>query len=1049
MKDHQTIFSKKELKNKVKSAFPAAIPQMKEKIKIVETWQESIFSGKIMNAKEETIKPQFLFAFFGQILGYEYENSNTWNLQLENKTDYDSTKSDAALGFFKIKDNQELTKDVRTVIEIKNARSVLDNQQNRPDFRGNAVEQGFMYAAKSSEKCKWVIISNFLEIRLYLAGDMTKYEDFDIVSLNDNYEFSRFYYLLANGQLFYENTESQIDILLSNRIEHEKKITKEFYNKYKYLREIFVQHLKLHNPSENQLDLLQYAQTIIDRILFISVIKDYNLINYHVLNEIENFATKSWVDDNSEIWRQLTLFFKALDKGMPQRVSKFNGGLFRYDEAINKLIIKDVFLKQLLTLNTYDFESDLNVNILGHIFEQSITDIENLKRDLSENIFGEYSETETEIIYHPLDIESNKRKKEGIYYTPEKITQYIINQAIGSWLQKQKEEIGITNLSNFPTNEEEKNVHVQLWKKYADALRKIKILDPACGSGAFLTQSFDFLLHEWTTVLEVFVKLNAKPEKQNQLQKIGLFANEINEDAKSISQIKKEIVNNNLFGVDLNSESVEITKLGLWLKSASKNDPLALLDKNIKCGNSLISDKNISEKAFVWESEFKEIMESGGFDVVIGNPPYVSTKIINENEKVYFTKNYISAVGQFDLYGLFIEKSVKLLNTNSKFGFITSNTYLSNKDFLELRRYLFENVTINEITNLGETVFTDANLDVAILLFTKQISNNNVIKITLNNVDFENNTYHFISQNRFNSEKNNFEIKLNSSEKDFDLIDKIFENKTALSEVLDLPRGIELGSNSDKIKTENQSGFHKLLVGKDISKYAINFAERYIKFEQDKSVFKDLEIYEQPKILIQRIRNLSLKTRIVATLDTDNYLCTNTLRIGVLKNKNFDLKFILAILNSKIINWIFSKYFLNKDIYAYQLDRLPIPELSIDKQLNFRDLVTKILDLNKEIDKQKSKFINRIISNYNLQKISKNLSEFDVLNFSEFTNELKKNKIKISLKQQDELEEYFNENKNNINSLINQSLSIENQIDKMVNEIYGLTEKEIELIENY
>ncbi len=607
MKEHQTIFSIKELKSRIKSAFANGIPKQDEKIKFIENWQENIISGKVTQAKEEELKPLFLTLIFGDVLGYEFNNANEWNLRLENKSSYDSSKADAALGFFKIKDKQEIEKDVRVVIEIKNARTTLDKPQNRPDFKGSPIEQCFMYAAKAGEKCKWVIVSNFLEIRLYLANDMTKYESFDILSLNEPYEFAKFYYLLAKGQLFYPNLASTIDNFLALRQEKEKTITKEFYEKYQYLREVFLQHLKLHNPEKNALDLLQYAQTIIDRIIFVSVIKDYDLIQSNVLKKIEALSEESWADTKMELWEQLKKLFRAIDKGLPPRIHKLNGGLFRQNEKISDLIIKDVFLKQLLTLGNYDFESDLNVNILGHIFEQSITDIENLKKDIAENKPFEYSETDDEITYKSNLLETNKRKKQGIYYTPEKITYYIVANAIGSWLEEQKEKIGINQLSDFPNDAQERDKHIALWEQYTLALKSVKILDPACGSGAFLTQAYDFLLQEWLIVLDIIEKLKTKTEKLKINNKIGLFASVTKNYDTNLSKIKKEIVNNNLFGVDLNHESVEITKLGLWLKSASKNDALALLDTNIKCGDSLISDKTVSEKAFDWKEGFSRL----------------------------------------------------------------------------------------------------------------------------------------------------------------------------------------------------------------------------------------------------------------------------------------------------------------------------------------------------------------------------------------------------------------------------------------------------------
>jgi len=733
MKEHQTIFSIKELKSKIKKAFVDGIPNQDEKIKLIENWQQNIFSGKVTSAKEEELKPLFLTLFFGDVLGYEYKNATEWNLRLENKSSFDNTKADAALGFFKIKDKQELDKDVRVVIEIKDARTTLDKPQNRPDFKGSAVEQCFMYAAKSGSTCKWVIVSNLLEIRLYLANDMTKYESFDILSLNDKYEFQRFYYLLANRQLFYSNIASTIDNFLSTRQEKEKTITKEFYDQYQYLREVFVQHLKLHNPDKNPLDLLQYAQTIIDRILFVSVIKDYDLIHYNILKELEDISSKSYAKDKEELWRQIKNLFDAIDEGLPPRIQKFNGGLFRQNEIISNLKIKDVFLKQLLTLSNYDFESDLNVNILGHIFEQSITDIENLKRDITENKLVEYTETDSEIIYKSHILETNKRKKQGIYYTPEKITYYIVSNAIGQWLEEQKERIGINQLSDFPSNTKERDKHIELWELYKIALKSVKILDPACGSGAFLTQAFDFLLQEWIIVFDVIDKLKVKSEKLKVNHKIGLFAKAPDETDIKISQIKKEIVNNNLFGVDLNHESVEITKLGLWLKSASKNDSLALLDTNIKCGNSLISDKEVSEKAFDWNLEFSEIMEKNGFDIIIGNPPYVRQENLQKEEKQYLATTFkqtgnISA----DLYIYFYEKAFQLLKPNGILGYITPNKWFKTKYGSSLRTFL-KQFEIKQILDFFELrVFEDAATDTQIILIKnkKNATNFNYYPIT-------------------------------------------------------------------------------------------------------------------------------------------------------------------------------------------------------------------------------------------------------------------------------------------------------------------------------
>ena len=339
-----------------------------------------------------------------------------------------------------------------------------------------------------------------------------------------------------------------------------------------------------------------------------------------------------------------------------------------------------------------------------------------------------------------------------------------------------------------------------------------------------------------------------------------------------------------------------------------------------------------------------------GFDIVIGNPPYVSVKEISPKDKQIFSKLFKTAIGQFDLYGLFLEKSIKLLKQRAILSFITPNSFLNNKDFSTLRKYLLNNSNIKIITNLNETVFETAQVDVAITTLIKDNPlKSNKIKICRDKNDFLSQKYDLILQDRYNNEQNHFEIKLNCTEKDFEIIENIYRNKILLGSVMDLPRGIEIGSNSDLIFTDNTGGLDKLLVGKDISKYGISFNNRFISFKnQDKSKFKEISIYKSEKILIQRIRNLSLKQRLVCSYDDEGYLCTNTLRIGILKTSSISLKFILGILNSKLINYLFLKYFLNRDIYAYQLEQIPIPELTINQQQPISSLVNQILSAKKE-----------------------------------------------------------------------------------------------------
>jgi hypothetical protein len=209
-----------------------------------------------------------------------------------------------------------------------------------------------------------------------------------------------------------------------------------------------------------------------------------------------------------------------------------------------------------------------------------------------------------------------------------------------------------------------------------------------------------------------------------------------------------------------------------------------------------------------------------------------------------------------------------------------------------------------------------------------------------------------------------------------------------------------------------------------------------------------LSIYENEKILIQRIRNLSLKRRIVATYDDEKYLCTNTLRIGYLKSENYNLKFILALLNSNVINFIFLKQFLNKDIYSFQLQQIPIPNIKLNEQLKFSVKVDLIISKIKETKLQSQKFQRTIQRKFELDVLPKKLQDWYLLSYADFVKELAKKKIKLSLSQEAEWEDYFTQEANKALQIKNQIDTTDAEIDQMVYELYGLSEEEITIVEN-
>ena len=430
-------------------------------------------------------------------------------------------------------------------------------------------------------------------------------------------------------------------------------------------------HLIEHNPTIDQTVLLEKAQKIIDRLIFILFCEDTgNLLPSNLVKETYNLGTRSRERSDERVWREFKNLFMDIDVGrsdIDPKINKYNGGLFANDEQLNALSIKDSIWKSLVALNAYDFESELDVNILGHIFEQSISDLETLKttipittetQDILTTENGERLLQEQEEL--SIFEKKGRRKKEGIFYTPDFITQFLVENVVGRFLEANP-----------------------------NKLETIKILDPACGSGAFLNQAHTYLMKEY---------------KIRQEQKIFEHSDKRQLDFSDVNfaEINRSILLHNLFGVDLNPESVEITKLSLWLKTARSSEPLQNLDKNIKCGNSIVDDPEFAgSRAFKWQKEYPEILSDGGFDVIIGNPPYVRQELIKEI-KPYLESNYKVYSGVSDLYVYFFEKALNLLRENGYFAFIVSSKFLRADYGKKLTQYLQQNFTIIELIDFGD-----------------------------------------------------------------------------------------------------------------------------------------------------------------------------------------------------------------------------------------------------------------------------------------------------------------------------------------------------------
>ena len=1037
------LFNQKILAKKAEEEVDLNKHNLSERRKALDKWINNLENGFLEKSKEEESQAEFLNDIFATVLRAtnKFNGQNEWNLQRETKTRIDGQKADGVLGFFDI----EGKKDVRAVIELKGAKVSLDVRQKRVGDTRTPVEQAFNYAPKYGKDCQWVIVSNYKEIRLYRSNDMTEYQVFFLEKLKDDLEFKKFIYVLSFYSLV--GTENKKAKTMELSEEYQKKqaeIEKKFYNEYKTIRLHIFENMRKNNPTVNENIIIEKVQKLLDRFLFICFCEDKGLlpneIFYKTLEKGKNFG------DIFEVFKMLCSWINL--GNARKNIAHFNGGLFKNDDVLDGLYVDNEVFEEMRKISEYDFDSELNENILGHIFEQSVSDIEELKKSVSGEEF---------------DSKKSKRKKDGIFYTPKYITKYIVENSIKNWLDDKRKELGEDELPEltekdfeikYVSKKSDKRIysenlkkHIDFWTKYREAVKNIKIVDPACGSGAFLITAFECLLKQNNYIDDKIFDLTGVKD---------LF-----------SDTTKEILQNNIFGVDLNKESVEITKLSLWLKTADKNKTLASLENNIKCGNSLIDDPEIAgEMAFDWEKEFPEIFENGGFDIVVGNPPYVFARDnFSEIEKNYYIKNYVSSNYQINTYILFMEKSFKLLKNKGYASMIVPNSWLMMYSGKGIREYILENIKLLEIVNLAGHSFENVNVETVIYFGYKE-KGEFVTRVLLNKgkefiYSHSKNSISFI-----NEEEKLF--KVFSDECSEEINKKIFENSIALDEIVEIKAGLQAYEKGKGIPKQTEEDVknrpydytykfdeetYKYLEGNNVVRYSINWSGQYLKYGENLAAPRSVELFNGKKIIIREITGAFPKN-IISTYTEEFYLY-NRSNIGIIEkeSKKIDLKYILVVLNSTLISYYFMKNTaksvrkLFPKIILNDLRKFPFKEISLKEQQPFIEKANKILTLNKEFQEILQKFQRMIMREFSLEKISTKLQNWYLLNFAEFIKELSKVKVKLNLSQKADWEDYFIAEKSKAETLNNEITKTDKEIDRMVYELYGLNEKEIEIIE--
>jgi len=1011
--------------------------------KFVKYFYNPITQKNIRDINEEGFQQKFLMELFVNCFGYVINPDPYYNLTTEFKNLKDAKKADGAI----LIDGKAIA-----VIELKGT-----NTKNLEKCR----QQAFDYKS-NHPTCKYIITSNFEKLRFYIDTS-DEFEEFNLFTLTEN-QFALLYLCVFEENLL-NNIPFEIKKASSQK---EEAITKKLYSDYSYFRKEIFNDLINSNPEYDKLLLFNKTQKLLDRFLFIFFGEDRGLIPANSIGAIIN----KWEEDKS-FYGDRTLFevfkgyFNVLNVGRPARGEKqaifaYNGGLFAEDEILNKLKIDDnILLKHTKNLSHYDFESDISVNILGHIFENSLSEIEEIQNQIS-----------------GLETGTSKRKKDGVFYTPQFITKYIVDNTVGKLCSEKKNELDINEETYAPSNKRSIK-RIRALENYRNWLLRLTICDPACGSGAFLNQALGFLIDEHKYIDELSASYN--------------------KDSLLLSDVENSILENNLFGVDINGESVEIAKLSLWLRTAKKGRKLTSLNNNLKCGNSLIDDPEVAgDKAFNWEKEFPEVLADGGFDVVVGNPPYVRQELINKIDKDWLSKNYDTGNGTADLYIYFYEMSISILKKDGLLGFITPNKFYKVKYGKELRVFLKQFNVIELIDFFELKVFADASTDSQILILNKQKAVTPFSYCPIKSIqNFRDNQYDKI---KVSLKELDDDIWIFNNIIDKKILSKISLEAMSLNEYTNegVYRGITTGRNEAFIigkLTRNQlikedkkcENFIKPYINSiDIYSWHIkNKGEKFLlhipwnfEIEKHPSIKRHLEKFKEdlskrPEVIEGRYKWFAMSRYAsdyhqLFSLPKIIYIHTAVKHqfyfdeSGLFINNSCYLisnsdKFLAVWLNSSVF-----KFYKKLNFVAYgdssvkgraKLDynkmvNTPIPNISDDEKKLFTEKADIMINYNKEFQIISNKFVELLKSDFSLEKMSKKIENWHSFNWNEFEKELEKNKIIISGIQKEEWYERFTRLKEEAQSIKYQIDQTDNEIDQIVYELYGLTKEEIEIVEN-
>jgi len=724
-------------------------------------------------------------------------------------------------------------------------------------------------------------------------------------------------------------------------------VDKAFLKEIEDWRDVLARNIALRNTELSTRELNFAVQRTIDRLIFLRICEDRGIETYGQLMALQN---------GTQIYKQLCQIFRRADE-------RYNSGLFHFQKEKDRpeppdgltlnLTIDDKTLKGILKElyypeSPYEF-SVLPADILGQVYEQFLGKVIRLTAG------------------HRAVVEDKPEVKKagGVYYTPTYIVDYIVKNTVGKLIEG----------------------------KTPRQVNTLRILDPACGSGSFL-------LGAYQTLLDWHLKWYSEhdPEKHAKGRQPKIFHGP-GGDWRLTTSEKKRILLNNIYGVDIDPQAVEVTKLSLLLKVLEGENEETIgqslrlfheralpdLADNIKCGNSLIGpdfyegkqlslideEERYRINAFDWNAEFPKIMAAGGFDAAIGNPPWVTMRGkqwmgVSDRVVRYYLSTYTkSAEYKINSFAMLLEKGLDLLRGEGRLAYIIPSTILTNQYLSKIRQALVQNTFIDAIVDLGSNVFRKGVADSVILSIQKEAKANSRLRALTDVGDLSRGHYieRRIRQKEFDDGSEFvFDLRLTSQERL--VIKKIESQSIRLQDLLRVYVGIVTGDNRKYLSNRKvDEQYKRILVGANIGRYRYSFRGKYVLFDKARLHSNTNEkVYQSKEKIILR----KTGSTITAALDTEQYFTEQTVyNLYQPFRSEIDLRYLLGAINSRLVQFYFSKKLVtNPQAYPYikgiHVKSIPIHTIALSDSdhrkthTQMAELVDTMLKLHKDLQTAKT-----------------------------------------------------------------------------------------------